>query len=217
MKHTQRIFAFILCLVLALCTVLPIAASDETAEEPEALEWIVSEDQTTLTYGDQTYTRYAIPSYDWFRPYNFYDFMQDASTDGWILCVGQPILSIQGEEIVYYEDMVVLYDYFSVNTEFLVYVTAQGALALDEYIAGNYAQYELTSGSYEGTTISEQTVRNWHEAAATETVDATLLEDLVSYNVLGYDSSLTFAHILGQVFEYNGDYLYVNYSVFLLE
>ena len=55
-------------------------------------------------------------------------------------------------------------------------------------------------------------MRAWSEITPTETVDASLLGELISYNVIGYDSTLTFAHIIGQVFEYNGDYLFVNYS-----
>ena len=208
MKHTQKILAVLLCMILLLCATLPVSASDKAEDTEPEIRWELSEDEQTLTYGDQTYTYYAIPSYDWFRPYQSYQYLQEFD----VRFIGQPILSTEGEEVTLYEDMVVLYVYFDVNTAFDVYVTAQGARALDEYMAGNYAQYELTSGSYESATISEQTVRAWSEITPTETVDATLLGELVSYNVIGYDSTLTFAHIIGKVFEYNGDYLFVNYS-----
>ena len=195
-------------MILLLCATLPVSASDKAEDTEPEIRWELSEDGQTLTYGDQTYTHYVIPSYDWFRPYQSYQYVQEFGN----YFIGQPILGVEGEEITLYEDMVVLYVYFDVNTAFDVYVTAQGARALDEYMAGNYAQYELTSGTYESATLSEQTVRAWSEADATETVDATLLGELVSYNVIGYDSTLTFAHVIGQVFEYNGDYLFVNYS-----
>lgn len=208
MKHTQKIFAVLLCMMLLLCATLPVSASDKAEDTEPEIRWELSEDRQTLTYGDQTYTHYAIPSYDWFRPYQSYQYFQEFGN----YFIGQPILSAEGDEIALNENMVVLYVYFSTDTAFDVYVTAQGARALDEYMAGNYAQYELTSGTYESATISEQTVRAWNEADATETMDATLLGELISYNVIGYDSTLTFAHVLGQVFEYNGDYLYVNYS-----
>ncbi len=208
MKHTQKIFAVWLCMILLLCATLPVSASDKAEDTEPEIRWELSEDGQTLTYGDQTYTHYVIPSYDWFRPYQSYQYVQEFGN----YFIGQPILGAEGEEVTLYEDMVVLYVYFNTNTAFDVYVTAQGARALDEYMAGNYAQYELTSGTYESATISEQTVRAWSEADATETVDATLLGELISYNVIGYDSTLTFAHLIGQVFEYNGDYLFVNYS-----
>ena len=208
MKHTQKILAVLLCMILLLCATLPVSASDKAEDTEPEIRWELSEDGQTLTYGDQTYTRYTIPSYDWFRPYQSYQYVQEFGYH----FIGQPILAAEGEEVTLYEDMVVLYVYFDVNTAFDVYVTAQGARALDEYMAGNYAQYELTSGTYESATISEQTVRAWSEITPTETVDATLLGELISYNVIGYDSTLTFAHIIGKVFEYNGDYLFVNYS-----
>ena len=208
MKHTQKIFAVWLCMILLLCATLPVSASDKAEDTEPEINWELSEDEKTLTYGDQAYTYYAIPSYDWFRPYQSYQYVQEFGYH----FIGQPILAAEGEEVTLYEDMVVLYVYFDVNTAFDVYVTEQGARALDEYMAGNYAQYELTSGTYESATISEQTVRAWSEITPTETVDASLLGELVSYNVIGYDSTLTFAHIIGKVFEYNGDYLFVNYS-----
>ena len=208
MKHTQKILAVLLCMILLLCATLPVSASDKAEDTEPEISWELSEDRQTLTYGDQTYTHYVIPSYDWFRPYQSYQYVQEFGN----YFIGQPILTTEGEEIVLNENMVVLYVYFDVNTAFDVYVTAQGACALDEYMAGNYAQYELTSGTYESATISEQTVRAWSEITPTETVDASLLGELVSYNVIGYDSTLTFAHIIGKVFEYNGDYLFVNYS-----
>ena len=208
MKHTQKILAVLLCMILLLCATLPVSASDKAEDAEQEIQWEIGADGQTVTYGDTVYTYYAIPSYDWFRPYQSYQYVQEFGN----YFIGQPILTTEGEEITLYEDMVVLYVYFNTDTAFDVYVTAQGARALDEYMAGNYAQYELTSGTYESATISEQTVRAWSEITPTETVDASLLGELVSYNVIGYDSTLTFAHIIGKVFEYNGDYLYVNYS-----
>ena len=208
MKHNKKLFALMLCMILAVSMLLPVSASETAEDAEQEIQWEIGADGQTLTYGDQTYTHYTIPSYDWFRPYQSYQYVQEFGN----YFIGQPILGAEGEEVTLYEDMVVLYVYFSTDTAFDVYVTAQGARALDEYMAGNYAQYELTSGTYESATISEQTVRAWSEITPTETVDASLLGELVSYNVIGYDSTLTFAHIIGKVFEYNGDYLFVNYS-----
>ncbi len=216
MKHTKKLFALMLCLIMALSMMLSVSASDAAEDQTEVeIEWEISEDQQTVRYGDKVYTRYALPYYDWFRPYHFYRYSQYVNTDDPMVdSIGHPmVFEADGQEPLVYEDMVIIFDVISVYSEYRVYVTEQGAEKLDAYTSGNYAQYELTYGTFEGAVISEETVRAWNTSDATDKAQAAQLGEMMSYKVIGYDSTLTFAHVIGQVFENNGTYLYVNYSM----
>lgn len=212
MKNFKKLYAILLCILLMLCLSLTVFASDASGKTEEEIEWIVSEDQNTLTDGNKVYTRYKIFLYDWFRPYDFYVYPQDIETDNPSAdSIGHPANVIEGKVIVN-EEIAIVYNYFSNTADYRIYVTEQGKKIMDAYQAGEYSQYELAEGRYFSAKIEQGPVNSWINQTPDTVMEAAELAELAYYEVLGYDATLTFAHVIGAVFENNGEYLYVNYS-----
>lgn len=215
MKSFKKLFAILVCfgMILSLCLAVSAQDAGVQSETEEEIEWVVSDDQQTLTYGNETYALYPLPATEWFRPYEFYKYSQSVKVGQKSLnMIGHPVIESTEEEIVLNQDMVVVYDYIGSAAMIRVYVTPQGAKELDRYVSGKYTQYELAQGYYTSSVISGALVNAWASSEADMTVDVTKLGTAPSYKVLGYDSTLTLAHVIGEVFEYKGDYLFVNYD-----
>ena len=215
MKSFKKLFAILVCLSLILSLCLAVSAQDTgvQSETEEEIEWVVSDDQQTLIYGNETYTLYTLPATEWFRPYEFYRYSETIKTDQKALdLIGRPVIESTEQEIVLNQDMVLVYEYMGYDAMIRVYVTPQGAKELDRYVSGKYMQYELAQEYYTSSVISGELVNAWASSEADMTVDVTNLGTAPSYKVLGYDSTLTLAHIIGEVFEYQGDYLFVHYD-----
>ncbi len=218
MKYIKKLYAILLCISLMLS--LPLMASAEsTVETEETPDWIVSDDQSTLFYGDLVYTRYDLYPYDWFRPYDLYSYSQDIETDDpYLSTVGHPAHVIEGQVTVNY-DIAVVYNYFGSGADYRVYVTAQGAASLKDYRTGNYSQYHLTDGYSMSAPISYNLVQDWDihwdlDAFVMNgySKEATELGQMDYYEIIGYDETVTFAHVVGAVFDDNGTYLFVDYD-----
>ena len=218
MKHIKKLYAILLCISLMLS--LPIMACAESSEETEeVLEWTVSDDQSTLYYGDQVYSRCELYPYDWFRPYHFYEYSQEIETDyEYLDTVGHPAHVIESQVIVKH-DIAVVYDYVGNDANYRVYVTEQGAASLQDFRTGHYAQYHLADGYSMSAPISSNLVQDWDihwdlDAFVMNgyTKEATELGKMDHYEIIGYDETMTFAHVVGAVFDDNGTYLFVDYD-----
>lgn len=209
MKHIKKLSALLLCLMLVFGSVLPVYASNEATEPEEKYEWALSEDRNTLTYGYTVYQRMEIPSGVWFRPYALYTFNGtlntafDERTE-----VAHPITDLSAEEQTPLTDVAFLYA--SVTTEglYAVYATDSGKKVINDFNAGKYAQYELGS-YYSSAVLDPQTVTRWRNAEPDITIFAEQLSDASYHYVFGYDATLSMAKVVGVIFEYSGQYLYV--------
>ena len=218
MKHIKKLYAILLCISLMLS--LPIMVyAESSVETEEVLEWTVSDDQSTLYYGDQVYSRYELYPYDWFRPYHFYEYSQDIKTDyEYLDTVGHPAHVIESQVIVNH-DIAVVYDYVGNDANYRVYVTEQGAASLKDFRTGHYSQYHLADGYSMSAPISSNLVQDWDihwdlDAFVMNgyTKEATELGKMDHYEIIGYDETMTFAHVVGAVFDDNGTYLFVDYD-----
>ena len=212
MKHTKQLYALLLCLSLLFSLALPAFASEAETESEEQVEWSVSDDQSALYYGDEFYGRIKLRGTNWLRPYVFYQYNQDMETDNNMVdCIGRPA-TYQGDELVLHEDMVVVFDFLSSYADIRVYVKDEAVSQISSFVTGEYAKYELAEGYYHSGEMDASTVERWNAQGPDSSVDATVLGDLTYYYVLGYDSTLTIAHVVGAVFERDGEYLYVHYD-----
>ena len=93
-----------------------------------------------------------------------------------------------------------------------VYVTENGAAALDSFMDGDFAHMRLTD-AYMDSVINEAVVSEWDgEGGEYVTVEVTDLEDMYWYEVVGYDASGCLSHVHGAVYITDGGYLYINYD-----
>ncbi len=223
MKNTKRFFALMLCMMLCLSLcVCAFAAQEQESEEELPPAWSFSEDKNTLFGSDRIYHYYPISPFDWFRPYHLYTYSGsvDYSTDPdelpdyYMDSIGHPATLADDPEAdpILNMDVAIVYEYVSMHGNYRVYVTDQGKQALSQYTAGNYARYELTYGYSSGAEFSEQAVRGWNAGVPDVKLDVTELAECDYYYVLGYDSTLTFAHVIGAVFDLDGAYYYVHYD-----
>ncbi|MBQ2807076.1 MAG: hypothetical protein IJF08_08500 [Clostridia bacterium] len=212
MKHTKQLYALLLCLSLLFSLALPAFASETETESEEQVEWVVSDDQLTLTDGDTVYTRYKLYTFDRFRPHDFYEYTKRIETDNpYVDLIGQPAHVIEGKVIIN-RDVAVIFDYFSDMADFRVYVTAEGAAALDQFVQGNYAAYELAESRFYSASVDADLMVSLQSRTSDTIVEVAELGNLPYYDVYGYDSTMTFVHVIGVVFENDGQYLYVDYE-----
>lgn len=212
MKRIKKLYTLLLCLTLLFSLSLPVFASQAESESQEQVEWVISDDQMTLTDGETVYQRYNLYSYARFRPYDFYEYSQSIETDNpYVDIIGHPAHAIEGKVTVNH-DVAVVFDYYSDSSEFLVYVTADGAAALDAFVAGTYSRYELAESRYFSAPVEADLAEALQGKSSDGVMDARELGDLAYYEVYGYDSTWTFVHVVGAVFDNEGQYLYVNYD-----
>ncbi len=212
MKHVKKLSIFLLCISLMLSLSLPVLASDAATESEEQVEWVISDDQLTLTGGDTVYTRYELYTFDLFRPHNFYEYSQRIETDSpYVDLIGQPASEVEGNVIVN-RDVAVVFDYYSDMADFRVYVTAEGAAALDQFAKGNYAAYELAESRFFSAPVDADLMATLQGKTSDAAMDVTELDNLTYYDIYGYDSTMTFVHVVGVVFDNDGQYLYVDYE-----
>ncbi len=215
MKKTKRMIAF-LVMILALASVLAIGASAEKAPAPEddeiSTDWVLSADGYTMTRGKQSYTWYDLPNDVRSRPYEVYEYYQTIRLQendkaySYESSIGQPY---NGGEVS--EDMVYLY--YATSNYDTVYVTANGKRMLDSFVQGNYARYELCTTPYmsQSTEVSENMIPAFRHGISVD-LEVSLLEDYSSYYIIGYDETLSFVRIIGEVFDCNGNYYYFHYD-----
>ena len=209
MKRMKITASLLLCLTLMLCLPLGIFAADE-----QVPEWHLSQDEQTLIY-DVAYTRYEMDMhYVWLRPHGLYRYEQTVDMrDQKYLTVAQAILQKDEENLVLCQDTVWLYG--AMPTPVAVYVNDQGAERLDDFVAGNYAQYVLATGSWSGSSEAYpdyDMIESWTDSKPDVEVDVTALDGLDSYELLGYDATMTVARRLGRVFDLGNAYIYVQYD-----
>ena len=207
MKHIKKITALLLCLLLALGTVLPICAMDDEAAAPEeSSEWSLSEDQYTLSYGDVVYERMEIPTDVWFRPFTLYSFYTPVDQG---INVAHPVANSNAAERTALTDVAFLYSSTSASGLISVYAsTHTGKAIIEDFCAGRYAQYEL--GTYhQSAVLSAETVTLWRNTEPNITIFAEQLSNAPYHYVFGYDATLSLAKVIGVIFEYSGQYLYV--------
>lgn len=219
MKRMKRLFALTLVLMLISCLSLSVFATEEPSETEQDYEWVLSEDNQTLTWGDEVYTRYEIPENDWFRPYMFYEYNQTMDTGMYgtyyVDLIGQPVLEETEDDVVICADMAIIYDYMADDAVILVFVNEYGEQILDAYMAGQYEKYDLSFGygyNNKCAPISENMVKTWNAATPDLEIDVTTLKDASHYEILGYDQTLTLAHVIGAVYEIDGQYVYLHYD-----
>ena len=212
MKHVKKLSIFLLCISLMLSLSLPVLASDAATEAEEQIEWVVSDDQLTLTGGDTVYTRYELYTFDQFRPHDFYEYSQRIETDSpYVDMIGHPASEAEGN-VTINRDVAVVFDYYSDTADFRVYVTAEGAAALDQFAKGNYAAYELAESRFYSAPVDAGLMVSLQGKASDATVEVAELDNLTYYDIYGYDSTMTFVHVIGTVFDNEGQYLYVDYN-----
>lgn len=212
MKNLRKLYAILLCLSLLVCLPMTASAADDAAADEEKIEWHISDDQNTLTYGDEVYTRVSLPAQNWLRPHTFYEYDQQIETDDPVVdCIGRPA-SYPSEELVLNPDMVLIYDYIASYAKARVYVKGEALQSISDFAAGQYEAYELAEGFYYSADIDGQMIQSWRTQAPDVSVNATELGELNYYYVLGYDSTLTLAHVIGAVFVRDGEYLFVHYD-----
>ena len=212
MKHVKKLSIFLLCISLMLSLSLPVLASDAETEAEEEITWVVSDDQLTLTGGDTVYERYELYTFDRFRPHDFYEYTGRIETDSsYVDIIGQPAHVIEGKVIIN-RDVAVIFDYFSDMADFRVYVTAEGAAALDQFVQGNYAAYELAESRFYSAPVDADLMVSLQSRTSDTIVEVAELGNLSYYDVYGYDSTMTFVHVIGVVFDNDGQYLYVDYE-----
>lgn len=212
MKHAKKLSIFLLCISLMLSLSLPVLASDAETEAEEEITWVVSDDQLTLTGGDTVYTRYELYTFDRFRPHDFYEYTKRIKTDSsYVDMIGQPASEIEGEMTIN-RDVAVVFDYYSDTADFRVYVTAEGAAALDQFAQGNYTAYELAEGRFFSAPVDAELMVSLQSKTSDTAMDVAELDNLTYYDIYGYDSTMTFVHVIGVVFDNDGQYLYVDYE-----
>ena len=204
MKKTNRLIA-ITAMLLILASLLSLSVSAEETQESE--EWVLSPDGWTMSRGDMVYDFYALPESTWFRPHTVYSYYQDIMLENhpYASQIGQP--NAEG----YMEEMVYLY---SSSQEYdSVYVTAAGKEILDDFIAENFARYELCSSYYQSAELEEETVVASFFDAGALTIDVSALQGCPSFFVIGYDETLTFASVIGEVYNFKETYYYIHYDM----
>lgn len=208
MKHIKKISILLLCLLLAFGTILPVSASDDYEEKPE---WEISEDLGTLTYGDRVYERAEISWGVWLRSDYYYQYRQVLEIEtGTRTNIRHPILTDeQGKEEILW-DIVFLNNAYNASYQPLaVYVNANSKHIIDDFNAGNYAQYEL--GWYSrSAVIEENAAKAWMSATPDLSLDAQDLTDAPYHYVFAYDQTLTLCKVFGVIFEVDGGYVYVD-------
>ena len=183
----------ITCLILALS--LPVFA--ETSDE-----WRLSNDLSTLSCGEDTYTLYSEKVNAIFYPICLSIVAEYVSAGGAEYDVG-----------IYdgYTDVVYLLDSYSWEL-CGIYVKGGGAEMIDGFLDGAYTEMRVIDGYTDGP-IDSDTVAAWNARADERIkVDVTELESLEVYDIASYDASLCLAYVHGALYVTDDGYLYVNYD-----
>ena len=207
MKYVKRIFAVAVILATLASFTFGVCAADKADDWSQ---WTLSEDETNITYEGVAYDRYELPFNTWFRPKSLYVYEQDL---GYYVNVARPILSEGHNDEILCQDVVLLYEYSGIDDLEAMYVSKEGKAIMDRFAQGEYARYELFTSYSSGKQISEKTVDRWNGADSNTSVDVTQLAGEARYEILGYDETLTVAHVVGAVFEVDETYLYIYYDV----
>ena len=188
MKKKIASILFALVIMLTLCIIA--SASDYT-------EWTVSEDGERLMVGNEAYELYKGYMYptDRFLPETSfvyenrvnYDYLKKNYEADGIL-----ILSSYTDSLKY------------------IYVNDEGRASLNQFLNGNYSSYKLHNGNMIVNASS-----NWInslDGGSLVTFDVRDLKNYEKFEVLGYDSTGTIAHIVGGIYADDTSYYYVNYD-----
>jgi len=202
-KNLQKLFALLLAFGMLLSLAVGVSAEEENKE------WVLAADQSRITDGETHYMYYELPYGDWFRPHAIYEYLQTVAWDDYYqsASVAQPMI---GDAV--HPEMVYLFNYLTAYGLHGVYVTESGKRALDAYLDGEYAQYEFAESYYTSSVMTDTDAEALINSTPNCSVDVTTLKGAPRYEIIGYDSSLSFAHVIGAVFEKDGEYLYFHYA-----
>lgn len=197
MKKILTFFAVVLALACLLpCTVM--------AAEEEAPEFVLSEDEATLTYGEVTYTLFRGYPPLMTMPDEMYVYEQRLSCKG--LGTAQALV----ERNLHNEDIIIV----SNDERVRLYVTPAGRAVMERFAARDFSVY--TTYTYpQRASVPAELVSFLDGSQADQSlrrVEVSSLESLEKHVIYGMDETNTFGHEHGAVYVIDGEYWYINYD-----
>ena len=203
MKKLFTLFAITLAL-LCLFSCAAYAAREPINDDGDTTEFLLSQDETTLTYGDITYKLFR----------------------------GYPPLMIMPDEMYVYEqqlsckslgsgDALIMRNLFSRDIIILegptgtrLYVTDAGKAVMQRFASRDFPAYttytypQRASVSTEFVTFMDASQNDQQ----LQRVNVTSLQNVETHIIYGMDETGTFGHEHGAIYVLNGEYWYINYD-----
>ena len=202
-KNCNKLFAFLLSLVLVLVALTPMISADEA----ETVEWTLSEDEQVLSDGTETYTFYRqIPASEIASTYVYiYSDSVTVNFEGDCYVCADPNVS----GIVWLEGWDTVY----------LYANEEGKQKLDAWfidrVIGNYRVIHDVTGL--GALMTSELMGALNAAAEAPTatmmtMNVGQMQSLSMYSINAVDACGLFSMTYGAVYQINGEYYYLNYS-----
>ena len=184
----KKILLFSLIIMLLLCI----------SVNADGIDWILSNDQSSIIVGDKSYEKYDGYLYpgDIFSPEATFVFDKEVYFTGLYKNNAS--------------DEILCYGYDSVNG---LYVTEVGKKALDDFVEGKFSSYKLLF--YNGDSyadVSAKWIKELDMTSVTEELNVRDLQHASIHYVSGYDATETVAHFIGAIYELNDSLYYINYD-----
>ncbi len=203
MKKRFSVSFSALALALLLCLIIPVFSVSAVASEERAYEWILSEDGTQIIRSDGRIYNYFSDNYNFYLEPDFeYAFVNDVS-------LGDIYSYAPDGEIIWVENEYAIY----------LYTTSAGLTMLYGFMDGKYDSYRINVGdTYKSAVIDNSVIESMNAlgvsvVADVADVDVTTLAGYTYHSIVARDQKQIFSETVGLVFEIDGGYYYVNFSM----
>ncbi len=194
---------YLVCL-LTLLSFFALFTLGICAEDATPAEWVLSEDEEALTYGDAVYTFYP--------RYHPTIIMPDA-----MYVYEQRIVSEKLEEDhamimhnLHNKDIILLTNEVSTR----IYVSEAGKEIMDRYTALDFDEYVCYQSPMRANIPATlvHALANGTYSQEAKKVSVISLKDLPKYSIYGFDQTRTIAHEHGAIYVMDETYWYINYD-----
>lgn len=165
-----------------------------------ATEWVLSEDESSITDGKVIYERYDTDFHFYDSTEKLYFYKNYASmSDGSLADV---VSYAKENEIVW------LYAYGKI----IPYATAKGKANLDAFFYGVSADYKISDLGAKSANVEDAFLWQMFEGDGLFMIDAKELSQVEKYKISAHDKFGCFGYDIGAIFAYEGDYYALDYA-----
>ncbi len=202
-------FPVILALVLIMSALtLGVYADDiATAEVIDTEGWVLSDNETTLTYNGKI-----------FYYYDYFGHAEDYLMPMAVYCFSDPVYYVGEEEgrwvyvYSYAENGEIVWLKNSYGESLAVYATDKGKDILDDlFYTDVWSKCRLWGNNRVNAEIAKVHVHTWeikYKSFANTKMDVRLLENVERYEIIAFDESDSFAIVVGYVFVISDEEIY---------
>ncbi|MBE6605398.1 MAG: hypothetical protein E7639_06850 [Ruminococcaceae bacterium] len=202
----KKIFTLLCWLLVLLClfSCTAMAASKPLNDDGDPTEFVLSNDESILTYGDITYKPFRSYAPLMIMPEEMYVYSQHINIEDLGYRDALIMRNLYNRDIIIFEG----------DDGIRLYVTPRGEAIMNRYLSLDFPAFTTYEYPQRADVPLELVLflDGNQDGQQLQSVEVSTLQDLEQHIIYGMDETGTFGHEHGAVYVINGEYWYINYD-----